>query len=162
MGFFSRLFGLSDDKSPQTSILADTKDDIQFDDATSKAVLAEIDIDTAISAHENWKLRLENYLAGKSSEDLKPEVICLDDKCQLGQWLHGNGKMRLGAYPAFSLLIARHQYFHVQASSVVALQQAGKGVEAQQVLTGNYTHASKQVILLLNALKQGLTRKHSA
>jgi hypothetical protein len=160
MGFFSRLFGLGDDKSVRASNLADTKDDIKFDEATSKAVLAEIDIDTAISAHENWKIRLENYLAGKSNEDLKPEVICLDDKCQLGQWLHGNGKMRLGAYPAFSLLVARHQYFHVQASSVVALQQAGKPTEAQQVLDGSYSHASRQVILLLNALKQGLKRKH--
>ena len=159
MGFFSKLFGLDDKNAETDSKLASSKDDIEFDDVTAKAVLAEIDIDTAISAHENWKLRLENYLAGKSTEELKPEVICLDDKCQLGQWLHGPGKMRLGGYPAFSLLVARHQNFHVQASTVVAMTQAGKTNEANQVLGGNYTRSSEQVVTLLKALKQGLSRK---
>jgi hypothetical protein len=158
MGFFSRLFGVSGASSPGRQQPTKTEADLELDALTAKAVLAEIDLDIAISAHENWKLRLTNYLAGQSSEELRPEVICLDDKCQLGQWLYGNGKSRLGSYPSFSLLVARHQYFHVQASSVVALQQAGKSAEAKQLLNGNYAHASQQVILLLKSLKQGLNR----
>jgi len=110
MGFFSQFFGLDkqeDDPSLPAAVFDDN--DVGLDRASATAVLAEIDVDAAIAAHENWKLRLQNYLDQKSSEDLKPEVVCLDDRCDLGKWLHGPGKQRLGRYPAFSVLVARHQ-----------------------------------------------------
>ena len=132
---------------------------MSIDAATASAVLADIDIDTAIAAHENWKLRLRNYLDKKSAEDLKPEVVCLDDRCDLGKWLHGSGRQRLGRYPAFSVLIARHKFFHLQASTVVALAQAGDREKANQTLDTIYRHASNQVVLLLKELKRGLGRQ---
>ncbi len=158
MGFFSRFFGAEASPEATTLIPADHagQDELRLDAASAAAVLAEIDIDTAIAAHENWKLRLQNYLEGKSSEDLKPEVVCQDDRCDLGKWLHGTGQMRLGAYPAFSVLVARHKYFHLQASTVVALTQAGEKDKAGQTLAGSYRHASNQVVLLLKELKRGL------
>lgn len=158
MGFFSRMFGM--EQSPESTTLMPAgsggEDEMKLDAAAAAAVLAEIDIDTAIAAHENWKLRLLNYLEGKSSEDLKPEVVCLDDRCDLGKWLHGPGKMRLGAYPAFSMLVARHKYFHLQASTVVALAQSGDQDKAGQTLDSSYRHASNQVVLLLKELKRSL------
>lgn len=157
MGFFSKLFGINDaensaKKSPSAS------DDMKLDASTAAAILAEIDIDTAIAAHENWKLRLQNYLNGSSTETLQPEVVCLDDRCDLGKWLHGPGGQRLGRYPAFSVLVARHKYFHVQASSVVALAHANDKLSASKILDGSYRHASTQVVLLLKELKRGLGR----
>jgi hypothetical protein len=127
-------------------------------DRTAAAILAEIDIDTAISAHENWKLRLQNYINGRSQDDLRPEVICLDDRCDLGKWLHGPGRARLGKYMAFSVLVARHKSFHVHASNVVALAQAGEHDKAQNLIDGAYRYASNQVVLLLKDLKRGLGR----
>jgi hypothetical protein len=162
MGFFSNLFGTDKpyDAMQDSSRLPSGSDDgIRVDAATAAAVLAEIDVDTAIAAHENWKLRLQNYLDHKSTEDLKPEVICADDRCDLGKWLHGPGQQRLGKYPAFSVLIARHKYFHVQASTVVALAQAGDREKANQTLSSSYRHASNQVVLLLKDLKRGLGRQ---
>lgn len=158
MGFFSRIFGMDQGAESASLLPADSggTDELKLDAASAEAILAEIDVDTAIAAHENWKLRLQNYLDGKSSEELKPEVVCLDDRCDLGKWLHGAGKMRLGAYPAFSVLIARHKYFHVQASTVVALVQAGEKDKAAQTLGTGYRHASNQVVLLLKELKRGL------
>jgi hypothetical protein len=160
MSFFSRIFGTDQALESASLLTADTggSDDLRLDSASASAILAEIDVDTAIAAHENWKLRLQNYLDRKSSEDLKPEVVCLDDRCDLGKWLHGAGKMRLGAYPAFSVLVARHKYFHLQASTVVALAQAGEKDKAGQTLGSSYRHASNQVVLLLKELKRGLTR----
>jgi len=160
MGFFSRMFGM--EQSPESAALMPAdgggENEMKLDAAAAAAVLAEIDIDTAIAAHENWKLRLLNYLEGKSSEDLKPEVVCLDDRCDLGKWLHGPGKMRLGVYPAFSMLVARHKYFHLQASTVVALAQSGEKDKAGQTLGTSYRHASNQVVLLLKELKRSLGR----
>lgn len=157
MGFFSRIFNMDTPQAEApTTIAASAKDDVRLDSATAEAILAEIDIDTAIAAHENWKVRLQNYLNGKSDEELKAEVVCLDDRCALGQWLHGPGRMRLGSYPAFSVLIARHKYFHMQASTVLALSQAGDKTKAAQLLDGGYRHASNQVMLMLRALKREL------
>ncbi len=160
MGFFSRLFGIDQAADAASLLPADAggTEDPKLDPATAAAILAEIDIDTAITAHESWKQRLHNYLDGQSSEELKPEVVCLDDRCELGQWLYGTGKMRLGGYPAFSVLVARHKYFHVQASTVVALAQAGEKDKAGQTLNTSYRHASNQVILLLKELRRGLGR----
>ena len=161
MGFFSRLFGL-DASAPgnktKSSESSDRASEMGLDAKSAAAILAEIDIDTAIAAHENWKLRLQNYLNGQSTETLQPEIICLDDRCDLGKWLHGPGGQRLGRYPAFSMLVARHKYFHIQASSVVALAQANEKDKATQALDGSYRHASTQVVLLLKELKRGLGR----
>ena len=161
MGFFSKIFGLdsSDNAKPGKSRTQEQSLDpseMGLDAKSAAAILAEIDIDTAIAAHENWKLRLQNYLNDKSTENLQPEVVCLDDRCDLGKWLHGPGGQRLGKYPAFSMLMARHKYFHVQASTVVALAQADDKPRATQILDSSYRHASTQVVLLLKELKRGL------
>ena len=161
MGFFSKIFGLdsSDKAKPGKSRTPEQSLDpseMGLDAKSAAAILAEIDIDTAIAAHENWKLRLENYMNDKSTETLQAEVVCLDDRCDLGKWLHGPGGQRLGKYPAFSMLLARHKYFHVQASTVVALAQADDKARATQVLDSSYRHASTQVVLLLKELKRGL------
>jgi hypothetical protein len=163
MGFFSRFFGTDklDKADSSLSRLPDSllePSELGLDAQSAAAVLAEIDIDTAIAAHENWKLRLQNVLDGKSSEELRPELVCLDDRCDLGKWLHGPGGQRLGKYPAFTVLVARHKYFHVQASNVLALAQSGEAEKAAQTLGSSYRHASNQVVLMLKELKRGLGR----
>ncbi len=161
MGFFSRFFGRSTTDTPANATPdaePERVSEMGLDAKAAEAVLNEIDIDTAIAAHENWKLRLQNYLSGNSEEVLRPEVICLDDQCDLGKWLHGPGQQRLGKYPSFSVLIARHKYFHIQASSVVAMAQANDKDKATQTLEGSYRYASSQVVLMLKDLKRGLGR----
>jgi hypothetical protein len=159
MGFFSRIFNFDEKKAATSSALApDPGSEFGLDAKSADAILAEIDVDSAIAAHENWKLRLKNYLDGKSTELFDPSIVCMDDRCDLGKWLHGPGGQRLGKYPAFSVLIARHKYFHTQASTVVALTQSGDMVAADKALEGSFRHASNQVVLLLKELKRGLGR----
>jgi hypothetical protein len=158
MGFFSRLFGSGNsatDPKPANEPAASASQ-MGLDAKSANAILAEIDIDTAIAAHENWKLRLQNYLNGNSTENLQADIVCQDDRCDLGKWLHGPGGQRLGKYPAFTVLVARHKYFHLQASNVVALAQANNKEQATKTLEGSYRHASTQVVLLLKELKRGL------
>jgi hypothetical protein len=160
MGFFSRLFNIDkvDALSSMPSPVSEPASELGLDAKAREAVLAEIDVDTAIAAHENWKLRLQNVLDGKSSEVLQPEMVCLDDRCDLGKWLHGPGGQRLGRYPAFQVLIARHQYFHAQAGTVLSQAQEGELEKARETLNSSYRYASGQVILLLKELKRGLSR----
>jgi len=157
-GFFSRFFN-ADQLDSSMSIppsLTGSSTESGLDIRAMEAALTEIDLDTAIASHENWKLRLQNVLDGKSSEILQPEVICQDKHCDLGQWLHGPGGQRLGHYPAFQILMARHKNFHVQASTVVALAHSGDAEKARLTLDAPYRHASTQVALLLRQLKRSL------
>ncbi len=115
--------------------------------------LTKLDLDIAIGAHRNWKDRLTNYLAGNSSEDLRPEVICHDDRCDLGKWIHSDGQRQLGQYSMFLELRAVHKIFHQQASSVVALHQSGKLEAAQWLLDGEYSKTSDRIVSRLEDLK---------
>lgn len=123
------------------------------------AVTDGLDIEAAISAHQNWKLRLLAYLQGKSEENLKPEVICFDNRCDLGKWIHSTGQQRLGRFPGFTALMSHHRMFHYAASNVVALAQAGKADEARKMFAGQYENSSKAVIEDLEKLLQMVEKK---
>jgi hypothetical protein len=157
MGFFSRFFHWNDNATPEPTPPAPPPgSELGLDAKAAAAILAELDIDAAIAAHENWKARLQAQLHQSRTENLDPAVVCQDDRCALGQWLHGPGRERLGKYPAFSVLVARHQYFHVQASTVVAQVHSGDRASAERTLDTGFRHASNQVLLLLKELKRGL------
>jgi hypothetical protein len=152
MSFFDKLLGTESAHStlPET--------EFHLDPQSVEAILAELDLESAISAHETWKVRLQACLDGHSSEMMDPEVVCLDDQCQLGTWLYGPGGQRLSGYPAFRALVARHQQFHQLAATVLTLAQAGHHAKAQDMLHGSYRNASNQVVELLQDLQRGLGR----
>ena len=155
MGFFSRIFRWNEfatESQPPSQRASERGLDAQ----TAQAVLDELDIDTAISAHENWSARLTAVIRGTSDENLQPDLVCRDDHCDLGRWLHGPGRERLGQYPAFSMLVTRHQHFHLEASTVLTLAQAGETEKAERKLQSGYRHASTQVVLLLKEMRRGL------
>ena len=104
-----------------------------------------LDIDLAMSAHENWKLRLQGYLDGVSTESFSAEEICFDDRCDLGKWIHGSGKAQLGSFPGFTALMGHHKMFHYAASNVVALSKAGNERDAHAMLTGQFSKFSREV-----------------
>lgn len=161
MGFFSRFFKFKeqDSSSPETTwAYEDNASELILDPEYAATLMTEFDIDAAIASHEEWKQRLHNLLAGQSNEVLEPEKVREYEHCPLGRWLQGEGRERLGHYPAFEMLVQRHQYFHGQAASVVALSQAGEHEKALQVFHGGYRHASNQVTLLLKELKRSLGR----
>ena len=156
MAFLSSLFGSKQSQAPVTPESFEDMDGFVITQNNGAKILAEIDIDAAISAHENWKLRLDTYVAGTSLEELRSEVVCLDDQCLLGKWLHGAGRSSLGHHPSFSMLIGRHKQFHIEASNVVVLTQSSQLAKAHAVLNGNYARASRQVIWMLKNLKNNL------
>lgn len=108
--------------------------------------LVEFDVEAAISAHKDWKHRLLAYLNNESSEEMVPEVICFDDRCDLGRWINGSGKAHLGTYPGFSALMDHHKMCHYAASNVVALFKAGRVLQANKMLSEQFTTSSDAVL----------------
>lgn len=159
MGFFSRLFQPRPDGQPVADDWTSLPDSqaselVVMGDEAAK-LLAEFDIDTAIASHERWVPWLSQVLQGARDEQLRPEII-RDDSCsELGQWLHGNGRIALGHFPAYDMLLRRHRYFHQQAAMMILHAEAGESQLAEQAFKG-CQHASRQVVLLLKELKRGL------
>jgi Chemoreceptor zinc-binding domain len=149
MSFLSSLFGgvFGLGKRPQ--------DEIDF----AQSALNELNIQDAISVHENLKNRLQAYLDGTSLEVFDANVICFDDRCDLGKWIHTSGKARLGQYRSFTMLMSRHKMFHFAASNVVALQGRGKTTEADAILKGQFSQFSNSIVDDLNTLNSMATKK---
>lgn len=97
-----------------------------------------------ISAHVMWKQRLIAYLAGNSQEQLDPEVIKLDDRCPLGQWIYGEGKP-METLPGYEEVRELHAQFHQNAAQVVSLHQADSTAEAEALLNGDYSRLSEKL-----------------
>lgn len=154
MDFIRRVFGVDSQKEARPLSRFDSA--MERDVKRAETVLAVLDIDAAINAHERWKARLMDYLEGRSTESVDPAVVRQDDRSTLGRWLHTVGADTLGNLPAFSLLMARHQYFHEQAANMVELAQSGEWDKVVQLLNGSYRYGSSQVVLLLKELKRSL------
>jgi hypothetical protein len=115
--------------------------------------VAGLNFMTAIEAHIKWKSRLENYIEGTSTEDLKVEVVCRDDQCPLGKWIYSTGGERFGSIDTFGDMKGQHALFHQCAGRIVETAQAGKKDEAARLLQyGDYVRASEQVKRLLAKL----------
>lgn len=111
-----------------------------------------LDIQVAIAAHENWTNRLQAYLDGTSKVVFDANVVCFDDRCDLGKWIHASGKAKMGQYPGFTALMSHHKMFHFAASNIIALQSRGKTTEADVMLKGQFAQFSKYVVGDLQAL----------
>jgi Chemoreceptor zinc-binding domain len=149
MSFLSSLFG------GFFWIGKQSQEEIDF----AQSALHDLDIQVAISAHENWKNRLQAYLDGTSKEVFDANVVCFDDRCDLGKWIHSSGKAKMGQYPGFTALMSHHKMFHFAASNVVALQSRGKTAEADVILKGQFAQFSKSVVDDLRALSAMVIKK---
>lgn len=143
MGFFSRLFGR----------------DKQDDGAVREAIRSEIDIPQCIEAHMQWKGRLRSYLDGASGEVLDPMVICRDDQCVLGKWIHGPALKYFHDDDGFHKLRSDHANFHFVAGTVVKKAQEDDRAGSEALLCGEYARASRDVIQDLTELNKHLQQQ---
>lgn len=134
MGFFASLLG--------------------FNEAKVIKIKEEINILDAINAHILWKIRLEKYMKGTSEEKLDPKVICLDNQCKLGKWIHGTAQEHFKDDESLTYLREEHAKFHVFASNIVTKVQANDLAAAQELFEGDYKYTSRKVIFALTELSK--------
>jgi len=116
-----------------------------------------IDFDTAADAHRRWKQRLRSALSG--SELPPTEQICRDDQCELGRWLHGQGRQRWGSRPGFTELLDDHKQFHLAAgeiASLIAKRAVGDAARLLDDPQGEFSQRSRAVVSQLSRAKYAL------
>lgn len=89
--------------------------------------------DKALEAHLKWIARLREDLVKGVAVD--PHAIARDDLCDLGRWLHGEGR-RYCNLEGYDTLAALHHAFHKSAAHSAELAQAGRLEEALANLDG--------------------------
>ncbi len=126
--------------------------------STSKkeTIKSEINVMEAIDAHVRWKVRLQDYLNGTSTEQLDAQVICRDDRCALGAWIHGPAREHFDNHAEFHALKADHAQFHVVAADVVRRVQASDRAGADALMQNDYARASRKVVNTLTELNRHL------
>jgi hypothetical protein len=90
---------------------------------------------------------------GKSTEALDPNVICKDNQCELGKWIHGEGGRAMGPKPEFGDVKTSHADFHQVAGNVLRKALAGDKAGAAILLDGEFYHASSKVIQAITKCK---------
>lgn len=114
----------------------------------------EINLLDAINAHIKWKVRLQDYLNGTSQEKLDPMVICRDDQCVLGKWIHGPALKHFHEEESFHQLRADHAQFHFIAGNVVKHVQSNERTQAEALMDGEYKLVSRKVVQALTELNK--------
>lgn len=127
--------------------------DIDIDPITTEGQVFNLDMQSAIQAHLNWKIRFRDYIHGTSDEELEVPVISSDCHCALGKWLSAEGKRKFGHLPSYEDVLIKHANFHLNAGQVLQMAKDGDRIGAQRQLNGSYFDCSQELIKALEVLE---------
>jgi methyl-accepting chemotaxis protein len=113
-----------------------------------------MDLSQAIAKHAEWKTKFRKAISGKEMMDAS--TISTDNCCELGKWLHGEGKAKYGSLGGHAACLGKHATFHVEAGKVARAINAKKFGEAEAMLNGGtlYAAASNAVGVAIMQLKK--------
>lgn len=105
-----------------------------------------MDFEVSIKAHKDWKVKLKNYLK-KPDGSLKSAEVCLDNKCQLGQWIYGGG-VRWDSLTEYATLKSEHAKFHKCAADIIIKADSKQKMNEEEMLgdTSDFGKISTNVI----------------
>nr|WP_295084451.1 CZB domain-containing protein [uncultured Roseateles sp.] len=124
--------------------------------AEASGPVADFDFGKAIEAHRQWKVKLRKAIAER--DKLDSDVICRDDQCPLGKWIHGPGRLKWCSRASFVQLLKQHAEFHETAGSVARQINAGRYAEAERLIGSGsqFAQTSTEVATILTRAKRGL------
>ena len=113
-----------------------------------------MDFNKAIDAHVAWKTKLAAYLR-KPDGSISASSLEPDNLCELGKWLHGEGRA-LTSLPDYPGLVESHAQFHKAAAAVVRRAEQGQNVTEELLLGSNseFAKASNAVVMQLVKCKR--------
>lgn len=100
--------------------------------AEGERKLGGLDMEAALKAHAVWKQRLQEVFDGTLA---MPEIekVRRDDLCLMGQWLHGDGKLKFGDLQAHQRLLNTHATFHDCVSKALTAHASGDRSNAAEL-----------------------------
>jgi hypothetical protein len=114
--------------------------------------------DDMILAHSRWKARLKDAIEGTAQ--INVQTASRDDQCDLGKWIHGDGKNTTGA--AYHDLKKKHAEFHAVVGRVLNQARSCPPAKALELLNptqSEFGRASVDCINAIAALRTSLNKK---
>lgn len=113
-----------------------------------------IDFDKAIDVHVSWRSKLAAYIT-KPDHSLDPSKVEVDNRCDLGKWLHGDGQL-MSRLPGFAQLVSDHARFHKAAAAVIRKADSGQLKSNETALGSNseYGAASNAIVTSLMKIRR--------
>ncbi len=115
---------------------------------------------TAITAHARWKDDLRRAI--DRGELPAPGIVAADDKCELGKWIYGEGRLheKLVEYQRLKSL---HAEFHRIAATIVEQVLGGDRDGAlTDIRFGHFALATAKVINAIARLQKRTACSHAA
>lgn len=112
-----------------------------------------MNLDNALQEHIDWKVKFRNAIVKQGQMDT--ETIAKDNCCELGKWLHGEGKFEYISLSSYATVLSKHAAFHIEAGEIASLINAKKYIEAEALLCGDspFTVISNEVGVAIMCLK---------
>jgi methyl-accepting chemotaxis protein len=123
--------------------------------ASRQSGAGDVDFDAIMEAHQMWKQKLRNAIAGGSELHLDADEVCKDNVCALGKWIYSAGKS-FEHFEEYEPLRQNHAAFHVCAADILKKAQSGDKDGASSMLIGDFFDLSNRTIQNIVAMK----RKH--
>lgn len=111
--------------------------------------------DDAIRAHALWKTKLSAYLSHPDGS-LKAVDVGLDDRCELGKWLHSQDAQH-SKVPEIAALRATHADFHRATATAIRKIDAGQALDISK-LTGPGSDFANLSLKIVSQIKAAATK----
>lgn len=113
-----------------------------------------MNLESAIQKHTDWKIKFRTAIS--KQEQMDAVTIGKDDCCELGKWLHGEGRNQCSNLASYATALSKHAAFHVEAGKVASTINAKKYTEAEAMLVSGsaFIAVSGEVGVALMRLKK--------
>jgi methyl-accepting chemotaxis protein len=112
-----------------------------------------VDLEHAWQEHIEWKIKLGCAISEQAVMDIA--TISSDNCCELGKWLHGEGKVKYGSTPSFADCVSTHAVFHKEAGKVATAINLRKFAKAETIMASrSFLYTSGAVAISIVRLMQ--------
>jgi methyl-accepting chemotaxis protein len=118
-----------------------------------------MNLDQAISKHIEWKVKLISTILKQETVDA--ETMSKDNCCELGKWLHNEGKIQFENLDSYSICLDKHAIFHEEAGKVAVKLNEKKFNDAEAMLKAGqpYTLSSNNLNSAIKNLQNEACQK---
>ncbi len=110
-----------------------------------------MNLDNAVETHAQWKTKLRSAIS--KHEQLDVASLSRDDCCELGIWLHGEGKQKYGRLAAHGDCVHKHLKFHHEVTKVAQTVNAKNFSLAESMLGAGSEYAKASSALGVSFLR---------
>ena len=117
-----------------------------------------IDFVGVAESHVLFFGRVKDFVHGELPHSLS-DLTELGQCCELERWLKGVGAARFGKLRSFGRLHEAHAEFHLLASEVLAMIQAGSWIAAERMRKSELSQALRRVLITITELNESINKQ---